>query len=358
MTGTVSANSTNQTETDVLVIGAGPVGLFTVFQSGMLGLSCQVVDSLDEIGGQCTALYPEKPIYDIPAYPEISGLDLIKNLEKQAAPFNPVYHLGAQVIGVAQTASGGWKVTTSAGKSLTAKVLVLAAGGGAFGPNRPPLEGLEQYEGTAVFYSVRSKEAFRDKHVVIAGGGDSAVDWGLNLVDIAASVKIVHRRDKFRAAPDSCAKLKSLHDAGRLELVIPYQLEGLEGSNGNLSGVVVKTMQGDIRTLPADILLPFFGLSMDLGPISTWGLEQNKGAVVVDPTTGATNQNGIYAVGDISTYEKKLKLILCGFSEAALTAHAIYNRLHPDQPLHFEYSTSKGVPNAGGDEPKKSAAYF
>lgn len=329
-------------ETDVVVIGAGPVGLFAVFQCGMLGLKCHVVDSLDHIGGQCTALYPEKPIYDIPAEPSISGAVLIEQLEQQAAPFSPIYHLGQQLMGVAGTA-GNFTLTTSKQKTIHAKAIIIAAGAGAFGPHRPPLDGLEQYEGKSVFYSVRTREQFRGKKIVIAGGGDSAVDWANSLAEIAAKIYVVHRRDKFRAAPASLEKLQEYTLAGIVELITPYQLSGLKGNNGILKQVDVTDLDNNMRVLDADMLLPFFGLSAELGPIATWGLNIDRSHITTDQGTATTNIAGIYAIGDIATYPHKLKLILTGFADAAHAAHAIYTQLHPDTPLHFEYSTTKGI---------------
>jgi thioredoxin reductase (NADPH) len=334
--------------TDVAVIGAGPVGLFAVFQCGMLKMRCHVVDTLEGIGGQCTALYPEKPIYDIPAYPSIDAAELIARLEAQAAPFHPTYHLGQRVEEVQQI-EHGWRLTTSAGTVIEAKAVIIAAGCGAFGPNRPPLDGLEAYEGHSVFYMVTRKEAFRGKRVVIAGGGDSAVDWAISLADVAAHISVVHRRAKFRAAPETISQLERLaQERDSVELVIPYQLHGLEGEGKHLTAVNVATLEGEVRRLPADVLLPFFGLAMELGPIATWGLglggmglEMNH--IAVDPATMQTNKAGIFAIGDIATYRNKLKLILCGFSEAAMAAHAAYALVHPDTALHFEYSTSKGI---------------
>ncbi len=329
---------------DVVIIGAGPVGLFAIFQAGMLKMRCHVIDTLEMIGGQCSALYPEKPIYDIPGYPSVDAQDLVDKLEEQAAPFDPVYHLNQQVVGLKQMQSGDWEVTTSTGTTIHTKAVLIAAGCGAFGPNRPPLEGLEEYEGKSIFYLVRKKEDFRGKKVVIAGGGDSAVDWALSLADIAEKLYVVHRRPKFRAAPESCDQLSKLADAGKIDMVIPYQLAGLEGTDGQLTGVKVATLQGEERTLEADVLLPFFGLAMELGPIAEWGLELEKGHIAVNSTTCQTSADGIYAIGDIATYAGKLKLILCGFSEAAMACHAIHAHVHPGEVLHFEYSTTKGVP--------------
>ena len=331
-------------ETDVVIIGAGPVGLFAVFELGMLKVKAHVVDTLDAVGGQCTALYPEKPIYDIPGYPEIEAQELIKNLEAQAAPFDPTYHLGQQVTGLSKTETG-WRVTTSKDTVIDCSAVMIAAGCGAFGPNRPPLEGLEAYEaGGGVEYLVTQKEKFRGKKLVIAGGGDSALDWANALADVADSVSLVHRRDKFRAMPESVDKMRALVAAGKIDLVVPYQLAGLEGENGKLSGVVVSTLDGEKKTLEADYLLPFYGLAMELGPIAEWDLNISHNHIAIDPRTCATNTQGIFAIGDIATYEKKLKLILCGFSEAALAAHAARDIVYPDTAYHFEYSTTSGVP--------------
>ena len=331
---------------DIVVVGAGPVGLFQVFQAGMLGMTCHVVDTLDAIGGQCVALYPEKPIYDIPAHPEIGAEALIERLAEQAAPFAPVYHLGQQVIALSGMA-GALTVATSAGTRIACKAVVVAAGCGAFGPNRPPLAGLEAYEASGgVAYLVTRREDHRGKRIVIAGGGDSALDWVLALADIADRIMVVHRRDKFRAAPESVRRMGELVAAGKVELVTPYQLHGLAGEGGKLKEVVVADLDGGERRLAADLLLPFYGLRMELGPIAHWGLNLEKNLITVDPATCATSTPGIHAVGDIAHYDGKLKLILCGFSEAAMAAHAIYDLVFPDKPLHFEYSTTRGVPGA------------
>lgn len=337
-----SENNDQNIVKDVAIIGAGPVGLFAIFECGMLGMNCAVIDSLESIGGQCMALYPEKPIYDIPAYPHILAADLIEELEKQAAPFEPEFHLKLQVVSI-ELLSSYWKLILSNGKKIFAKTIIIAGGAGAFGPNKPPLDGLEEYEGKSVFYMVKRKQDFQDKKVIIAGGGDSAVDWALSLVNIAKSVQVVHRRDKFRAVPQSTKKLHELHDQGCLELVIPYQLQALEGKNGILSAVHVVDEEQQVRRLEADILLPFYGLATDLGEIAKWGLGVEKHHILVHPTTCKTNIDGIYAIGDIASYEHKIKLILTGFSEAAFAAHHIYKVVNPDKPLHFEYSTTKGV---------------
>ena len=333
--------------TDVAIVGAGPVGLFAVFECGMLRMRCHVVDVLDVPGGQCAALYPEKPIYDIPGYPKIDAAELIDRLADQAKPFEPVYHLGQRVERVDRTDAGRWLLTTSAGTEIDAAAIVIAAGVGAFGPNRPPLAGIEAYEGKSVLYMVTQKEALRGKRVVVAGGGDSALDWSIILADIADSVAVVHRRAKFRGAPDSVAKLHALVEAGKVELVVPYQLAALDGTGDGLSAVVVRTLEGEERRLEADVLLPFFGLSMNLGPIAEWGLGLDHNHIKVDQATCETSRPGIFAIGDIAAYPHKLKLILTGFAEAASAAHAMFPIVHPGEALHFEYSTTKGLPGAG-----------
>ncbi len=331
-------------KTDVAVIGAGPVGLFAVFECGMLKLNCQVIDALDHTGGQCTALYPEKPIYDIPAYPRIDAGELVEKLAEQAKPFAPRYHLGQAVTGLEKLASGEFRLKTAKNATIEARAVIVAAGAGAFGPNRPPLAGIEHYEGKSVFYLVGKREDFRGKRVVIAGGGDSAVDWAISLCQVAAKVMVVHRRAKFRAAPESAAKLQALHDEGKIELVVPYQLHGLSGEGGKLSAVTVADLDGKTRALEADVLLPFFGLAAELGPIAQWGMALEQHHVKVDPATCMSSVPGIFAIGDVAHYPGKLKLILSGFAEAALAAHAIFPLVHPGEALHFEYSTTSGIP--------------
>ena len=341
--------------TDVAIIGAGPVGLFAVFECGMLGFRSHVIDTLDAIGGQCSALYPEKPIYDIPAYPKISGGMLVEQLEAQAAAVHPVYHLGQRVEMLERLpedhAQGRrFRLTTSKGTVIEAGAVIIAAGAGAFGPNRPPLDGIAAYEGRpeggGVQYLVRRPEAYRGRNVVIAGGGDSAVDWALALHGIARQIFFVHRRDQFRAAPESVAKLRAL-DGNALEIVVPFQLAGLTGENGELKEIAIASLDGETRRLPADALLAFFGLKTDLGPIAQWGVALDQHHLPVDPATCQTSEPGIFAIGDVATYRGKLKLILTGFAEAATTAHAIFPLLSGGKALHFEYSTSKGVPDTG-----------
>ncbi len=336
-----------QFDTDVAIVGAGPVGLFAVFECGMLGMKCRVIDALDDIGGQCSALYPEKPIYDIPGLPETSAADLIRNLERQMQAFEPHIHLNQQVTGLAGEA-GSFRLSTSAGTEILAKVVIIAAGVGAFGPKRPPLAGIEDYEaqgpGLGVKYLVRTVKDFAGKRVVIAGGGDSAVDWAVQLSGVAKKVMVVHRRDRFRAMDESVRRMKLLADDGMIDLVTPYQLQALEGDGGTLAAVIVADLDGEERRLDADVLLPFFGLQQSLGPIREWGLGADNAGIPTDPATAETGVPGIYAIGDVSDYPGKLKLILTGFSEAAFAAHHAYKTVFPDKALHFEYSTTKGVP--------------
>ncbi len=336
----------NILKTDVIIIGAGPAGLFAVFECGMLGMKCHVIDALRDIGGQCTALYPEKPIYDIPAHPDILAGELIDKLEAQAAPFAPVYHLGQQAETLAYLPDGGVRITTSKGTVIDAAAVIVAAGAGAFGPNRPPLDGIETFENTSVFYMVKRRADFAGKTVVIAGGGDSAVDWAIALADVARQIYVVHRRDKFRAADASVEKLKALASLpqNNIEMVIPYQLHALHGTDGQISGVDVADMDGNIRSIAADSLLAFFGLTPQLGALADWGMDITHFHVPIDPATCQSPAPRLFAIGDVATYPRKLKLILTGFAEAAQAAHAIHPLVFPGQALHFTYSTSKGKP--------------
>ncbi len=332
----------DQIETDVAIIGAGPVGLFAAFECGMLKLNAVLIDALTEVGGQLTALYPEKPIYDIPGHKAIAAGKLIADLEEQIAPFAVPRLLGRRVISLTGQA-GAFVLGTESGDEIRARAVIVAAGAGAFGPNRPPLEGIEAFEATgSVQYYVKRREDFRGKRVVIAGGGDSAVDWALSLKDIAASVAVVHRRPKFRAAPETASQLDAAAKAGEIELVIPYQLHGLRGENGKLEAVEVADLEGNAKPLPADVLLPFFGLSTDLGPLAEWGLGIEQHRVTIDHATCQTSVPGVFAIGDVANYSGKLKLILQGFSEAAMAAHALFELARPGQTLHFEHSTTRG----------------
>ncbi|WP_323990152.1 NAD(P)/FAD-dependent oxidoreductase [Nguyenibacter sp. L1] len=331
--------------TDVAIIGAGPTGLFAAFECGMLKLDCVLIDALDHIGGQCAALYPEKPIYDIPAHPAIEGAALVEALDRQIAPFAVPRLLGRRVERLAGH-RGAFTLGTDRGDVIHARAVIIAAGAGAFGPNRPPLAGLEGFEASgAVQYYVRRRAEFAGTRIVIAGGGDSAIDWALSLQDVAEKIWLVHRRDRFRAAPESLRQLDAAVAAGRIEKVVPYQLHGLHGADGELDGVEVATLDGERRFLPGNRLLPFFGLSTDLGPIAQWGIDSIRSTIPVVPSSCETSLPGVFAVGDVAAYPGKLKLILQGFSEGAMAAHAIHPIVRPDTALHFEYSTSKGVPH-------------
>jgi thioredoxin reductase (NADPH) len=325
--------------TDVVIIGAGPVGLFAVFELGLLDLKCHLIDILGKPGGQCAELYPEKPIYDIPAYPVIGALELVDKLQEQIRPFGPVFHFGQQVEKVEKQADGSFLVGTDAGTEFLAKVVVIAAGGGSFQPKRPPVPGIEGYEGTSVFYSVKKMDDFRDQEIVIVGGGDSALDWTLNLQPIAEKITLVHRRDDFRGAPHSVEQMRALVAEGRLDLVIG-QVSALEGEGGALSGVVIKKNDGASVTVPATRMMPFFGLTMKLGPIADWGLNLHENLIQVDTEKFETSEPGIFAIGDINTYPGKLKLILSGFHEAALMSQAAKRICAPDKRIVFQYTTS------------------
>jgi thioredoxin reductase (NADPH) len=328
-------------ETDVTVIGCGPVGLFAVFQCGMLGLRTQVIDVLDAVGGQCIALYPDKPIYDIPSHPVISARGLIEQLCKQIAPFKAGFHLGQVALRLVG-AGENWTVVTAKGCEITSRAVFVAAGAGSLQPNRPNLRRLEEFEDKSVFYAVRDIADFSGRSVVIAGGGDSAVDWCIALAELC-TVTLVHRRPNFRAAPESERRLRALIEAERVKLVAPAQLQDLEGEGGQLTGVVVSEPNGP-RLLSASRLLLCYGLLNDVGPLSGWGLALQVNKVLVDPTTMQTNLPGIYAIGDIASFPGKLKLILNGFAEAAIAAHHAFGRCRPGELLRFEYSTAKGVP--------------
>jgi len=325
--------------TDVIIIGAGPVGLFAVFQLGLARLKTHLVDILDKPGGQCAELYPEKPIYDIPGLPVCTGQELTDRLLEQINPFDPVFHLGEMAASLAKTGEGLWRLTTDVGTVISAPVLVIAAGGGSFVPKRPPLADIEAYEGASVFYAVRRIEDFRGRHIVIAGGGDSALDWTVNLAPIAGSLTLLHRRAEFRAAPDTVRKMRELEREGlvRFELGQPA---GLKGDDGRLQAVVIKRADGSTAELAADTLLPFFGLTMKLGPIANFGLNLHENLIPVDTEKFETSEAGIFAIGDINTYPGKLKLILSGFHEAALMAQAAHRHVHPDKVLRFQYTTS------------------
>ena len=325
--------------TDVLIIGAGPCGLFAVFELGLLDIKAHLVDILDKVGGQCAELYPEKPIYDIPALPIVSGQGLTDLLMKQIAPFKPTFHLGEMVESIEPIGEPMFRVTTDQGKIFETKLIVVAAGGGSFQPKRPPVPGIEAYEGTSVFYAVRKMERFRDKRLLIIGGGDSALDWTLNLAPIASRLTLMHRRDQFRAAPDSVNKMRALVADGKIDLKLG-QVTGLEGEAGVLRAALAKPDKGEPYRVECDAMLPFFGLTMKLGPVANWGLNLTEELVPVDTAAFETNVPGIFAIGDIGTYPGKIKLILCGFHEAALMAQKAYHYIFPDKRLVFQYTTS------------------
>jgi thioredoxin reductase (NADPH) len=324
--------------TDVVIIGAGPVGLFAVFELGLVDVNAHVIDILDKPGGQCAELYPDKPIYDIPGVPIVTGQELTDRLMEQIKPFGATFHLSEQVEVLERLPDQKFRLKTDGGKTFDCKVVVIAAGGGSFTPKRPPLAGIEGYEGTSVFYSVRRMEDFRDKHVLVVGGGDSALDWTLNLQPLAKSLTLMHRRDDFRGAPHSVEKMRALVADGKMRLVIG-QVSALHGTGSLLEGVTVKTKENEER-LNVDALLPFFGLTMKLGPIANWGLTLQDNLIPVDTEKFETSETGIFAIGDINCYPGKLKLILSGFHEAALMAQQAQKYVHPDKKVLFQYTTS------------------
>ncbi|MEI8277293.1 MAG: NAD(P)/FAD-dependent oxidoreductase [Hyphomicrobiales bacterium] len=326
-------------KTDVLIIGAGPVGLFAVFELGLLDIKAHLVDILDKVGGQCAELYPEKPIYDIPGIPLITGHGLSEALMEQIKPFHPTFHLGEMVTTIEKIGDPLFLVTTDTGKTFECKSVVIAAGGGSFQPKRPPIAGIEPYEDKSVFYAVRRMENFRGKDIMIVGGGDSALDWTLNLQPIAKRLTLVHRRDDFRGAPDSVNKMRALVAAGSMDLRIG-QVSELEGADGQLAAASIKDKDGAVTRVACDAMLPFFGLTMKLGPVAGWSLEMDDELVKVDVSTFETNRPGIFAIGDINTYPGKLKLILSGFHEGALMAQKVHHYVYPEKRLVFQYTTS------------------
>ena len=345
-------------KTDAVIIGAGPCGLFTVFEMGLLDMKCHLVDILDRAGGQCAELYPEKPIYDIPAWPVISGQDLTNRLMEQIAPFHPMFHFQQMAESLEKTADGKWRLTTDIGTVFEATNIIIAAGGGSFVPKKPPIPGIEEYENSSVFYAVRKMDQFRGKRIVIAGGGDSALDWCLNLQPLAKELTLVHRRDDFRAAPDSVGKMRGLVSEGKMKFAMG-QISGLKGSNGKLEAVIIKDNDKKEHEIECDTLLPFFGLTMKLGPIANFGLNLHENLIPVDTEKFETSTPGIFAVGDINTYPGKLKLILSGFHEAALMSRQAFRYVYPDKKLRFEYTTSSSSLqeklNVGENDEKKSA---
>ena len=334
----IEADPGTPIETDAVIIGAGPCGLFAVFELGLLDVKAHVIDILDRPGGQCAELYPEKPIYDVPALPIVTGQELTDRLMEQIKPFGPVFHFSERIDALSRDADGRFRLVSDAGQVFQAKAVVIAAGGGSFTPKRPPLAGIEAYEGTSVFYAVRKMETMRGRDIVVVGGGDSALDWTLNLAPLANTLTLIHRRDEFRAAPHSVEQMRALVAAGKVRLLIG-QVTDLNGNGKHIESVKVKSAAGE-ETLPCTALLPFFGLTMKLGPVADWGLNLYENLIPVDTEKFETSAPGIFAIGDINHYPGKLKLILSGFHEAALMAQAVQKIVFPGKRVLFQYTTS------------------
>lgn len=326
-------------ETDVAILGAGPIGLFAVFELGLLDLKAELVDILDRPGGQCTELYPEKPIYDIPGLPVVSGQELTDRLLEQVKPFHPGFHLGQMASALTRLDDGRWKLATDAGTEIVAPVVVVAAGGGSFVPKRPPIAGIDAYEGTSVHYAVRKMDVFRGKNVLIAGGGDSALDWTINLAPLANSLTLVHHRDGFRAQQHSVNRMRELAAEGKISFHVA-SVKSLFGEEGRLEAVTLAGADKKEWRHECDTFLPFFGLTIKLGPIAEFGLNLHEDLIPVDTARFESSTPGIFAIGDINTYPGKLKLILCGFHEAALMAQAAFHICRPNEKLRFQYTTS------------------
>lgn len=331
-------------ETDILIIGAGPTGLFAVFEAGLLKLRCHLVDSLPQPGGQLAEIYPKKPIYDIPGYPEVLAGELVDNLMDQIKPFKPGFTLGERAETLEKLEDGRFKVTTHRGTEHVAPVVAIAGGLGSFEPRKPPISNITDFEDRGVEYIIRDPEIYRDKRVVIAGGGDSALDWTIYLAEVAKEVTMVHRRKGFRGALDSVEKVQELSDSGKIKLITEAQVTGLNG-NGKLNEVTIRHKKEGEFTQATDHFVPLFGLKPELGPIGDWGLEIEKNAIVVDTFDYRTNIDGIFAIGDVNTYPGKLKLILCGFHEATLMVQSAHKIIHPDKKVQFKYTTVNGVPS-------------
>lgn len=340
--------------TDILIIGAGPTGLFAVFEAGLLQLKCHLIDALGQAGGQCSELYPKKPIYDIPGFPEVLAGDLVDNLMQQIAPFQPGFTLGERAETLERTEDDFFIVTTNKGTQHKAKVVAIAGGLGSFEPRKPEIEGIERFEDKGVAYLIKEPEQYRGKRVVIAGGGDSALDWSIFLANIASEVHLVHRRNEFRGALDSVEKVIELRKAGKIKVYTPSEVNEIKGKDA-LEAIVLENVQTGLSTeIACDAFIPLFGLSPKLGPIADWGLEIEKNAIKVDNTYDyQTNIEGVYAIGDVNTYPGKLKLILCGFHEATLMCQSAYQRIHPDKKYVMKYTTVGGV--TGFDGSKKEA---
>lgn len=329
-------------QTDLCIVGAGPVGLFAVFEAGLLKMRCHLIDALPQVGGQLSEIYPKKPIYDIPGYPSILAGELVDNLMAQIAPFNPSFTLGERVEQLERQADQSFIVRTNMGTEVACKAVVIAAGLGCFEPRKPELPGIDRFENKGISYMILDPEKYRGKKVVLAGGGDSALDWTIFLADVAAELTLVHRNESFRGAVDSAEKVAQLAAEGRIRLLLSSQLTALQG-NGQLQQVEVTNKQKEKLTLEADYLIPLFGLSPKLGPIADWGLNLDHSAIEVAVHDYSTNVPGLFAIGDINTYPGKLKLILCGFHEAALMAQSAFKLVYPDQKLSFKYTTVNGV---------------
>ncbi len=329
----------NPHKTDVIIIGAGPVGLFAVFELGLLDLKAHLIDILDRPGGQCAELYPEKPIYDIPGVPVVSGQELTDQLLEQIEPFGATYHFSQMAMSLTKTDEGLWRVTTNYDTVIEAPVVVIAAGGGSFVPKKPPIPGIDEYEAKSVFYSVRHREDFAGKNILVAGGGDSALDWTINLQRIAGSMALIHHRDGFRGAPASVNEMKALVENEAMDLHIA-KIKKLNGENGQLSSVTVEHKERGEYDIECDTLMPFYGLTMKLGPIADFGLNLHENLIPVDTEKFETSEPTIFAIGDINHYPGKLKLILSGFHEGALMAQAAKKIVHPDQKVIFQYTTT------------------
>jgi len=328
--------------TDICIIGAGPVGLFAVFEAGLLKMRCHLIDVLPQVGGQLSEIYPQKPIYDIPGFPTINAQQLVDGLMEQIEPFHPGFSLGERVNELFQLEDGSFVTRTSDDTEVRSKVVVIAGGLGCFEPRKPVIHGLEQFEGKGVSYMVKNPEAYRGRKVVLAGGGDSALDWTIFLADIAEEVTLIHRGDTFRGAPDSAEKVFELATEGKINLILQSHINAIKG-NGHLQQVEVIGRDNETTVIEADHLIPLFGLTPKLGPIAEWGLNVDKSAIMVDTVDYSTNVKGVYAIGDINIYPGKLKLILCGFHEAALMAQSAFKHVYPDQKLSFKYTTVYGV---------------
>lgn len=329
-------------QTDICIVGAGPVGLFAVFEAGLLKMRCHLVDALPQVGGQLSEIYPKKPIYDIPGYPSVLAGELVERLMEQIAPFTPGFTLGERVETLQRQADNSFVVRTNRGTAIAAKVVVIAGGLGCFEPRKPELAGIEDFENKGIHYMVLDPEKFRNKKIMLAGGGDSALDWAIYLADLASELTLVHRNEVFRGAVDSAEKVVDLAKKGKIRLLLSTNLHALQG-NGHLESVTVINKQQQTATYATDYLIPLYGLSPKLGPIENWGLQLDKNAIEVNVEDYSTNQPGIFAIGDINTYPGKLKLILCGFHEAALMAQSAFKYVYPEQKLSFKYTTVNGI---------------